>query len=139
MSSSLVLKGSRRCIDRLLLRLAALSRSSSTSSSISGGDMLDSFKGNRTMEHIEGMLNSARPALVDTPLAEVATATRSSASGETAADCWALGFTPELCCNVDQFGEGGNPACWDGPYSFEVCCTGIFADPEFWASRDPAR
>ena len=38
-------------------------------------------------------------------------------------DCWALGFTPEFCCDQDQFGPGGNDACWDGPYTFEACCT----------------
>lgn len=43
---------------------------------------------------------------------------------EAELDCWALGFSPGLCCNVDQYGPGGNAACWDGPYTFEVCCQG---------------
>merc|ERR1712014_537546 len=40
-------------------------------------------------------------------------------SDEGSLECWAIGFTPEFCCNIDQFGPSGNKACWDGPYTFE--------------------
>ena len=52
-------------------------------------------------------------------------AAQSTFPDEIAFDCWALGFTPEFCCNEDQFGPGGNTACWDGPYTFEACCGGF--------------
>ena len=43
---------------------------------------------------------------------------------EPTLDCWALGFTPEFCCDLEQFGPSGNAACWDGPYTFDACCRG---------------
>ncbi|CAJ1368843.1 unnamed protein product, partial [Effrenium voratum] len=46
---------------------------------------------------------------------------RSQASEEL--DCWALGFTPDFCCDL-ELGPSGNADCWAGPYSFTACCRG---------------
>ncbi|CAD7967787.1 unnamed protein product [Amoebophrya sp. A25] len=36
-------------------------------------------------------------------------------------DCWAGGWTPEICCSSP--GAQGNPLCWDYIYTYEKCCT----------------
>lgn len=51
-------------------------------------------------------------------------------------DCWALGFTPSFCCDLQlpsgdlraqapRLGPAGNEDCWDGPYTFDACCQGL--------------
>ncbi|CAK9000576.1 Protein O-glucosyltransferase 2 (Endoplasmic reticulum resident protein 58) (ER protein 58) (ERp58) (KDEL motif-containing protein 1) (Protein O-xylosyltransferase POGLUT2) [Durusdinium trenchii] len=44
-------------------------------------------------------------------------------------DCWAFGFSPAFCCKVEEYGPGGNPACWDGPYTFDLCCGEMSSHP----------
>lgn len=39
----------------------------------------------------------------------------------TSADCWAGGWTAEICCSAP--GAKGNPLCWDHVFSFDRCCT----------------
>ena len=36
-------------------------------------------------------------------------------------DCWAGGWTPEICCSSP--GAQGNPLCWDHVFTYEKCCT----------------
>ena len=37
-------------------------------------------------------------------------------------ECWAPGFSYDLCCDVKAFGAAGNAACWDPVYTYEKCC-----------------
>ncbi|CAE8638313.1 unnamed protein product, partial [Polarella glacialis] len=86
---------------------------------------------------VEASVDSAASSLDDAAfLAEAPepSAARNPSTGEL--DCWFGSFSPELCCNVDQFGPGGNKGCWDGEYSFASCCTGILSDPGYWVTVD---
>ena len=73
----------------------------------------------------------------DTDIGRERIVAAAAALGDVA--CWAVGYTPEFCCNVDQFGSAGNAACWDGPYSFATCCVGKLASKEFWRELDSGR
>lgn len=35
--------------------------------------------------------------------------------------CWVGGFSYELCCS-GHYGPGGNAVCWDGSFTYEKCC-----------------
>lgn len=37
-------------------------------------------------------------------------------------DCWAEGFTFDVCCSP-VLGLGGNAYCWDTVFTYEKCCT----------------
>jgi hypothetical protein len=35
--------------------------------------------------------------------------------------CWVGGFSYELCCS-GHYGQGGNAVCWDGTFTYDKCC-----------------
>ncbi len=48
-------------------------------------------------------------------------------------DCWAGGWTPEICCSSP--GAQGNPLCWDHIYTYEKCCTDTIEGQRFHHQR----
>eukprot|EP00927_Polykrikos_kofoidii_P060982 TRINITY_DN55875_c0_g1_i1.p1 TRINITY_DN55875_c0_g1~~TRINITY_DN55875_c0_g1_i1.p1 ORF type:complete len:617 (+),score=93.51 TRINITY_DN55875_c0_g1_i1:150-2000(+) len=106
----------------VLLRIAA---------GIEGGDALEGMLVARFSEHMRkqetSILTSRSPERQRVPMF----------SGEASSlECWVFGITPELCCNVAQFGPGGNANCWEGDFTFVACCVGRLADLAFWSSRE---
>jgi len=86
--------------------------------------------------YLDGLRESrSRVAFGKQPAADVV---RQPVSGGNL-ECWAQGYTPEFCCNMDFFGPTGNTACWDEAYTFEYCCTGELASLDFWIQRDAER
>mmetsp|Transcript_104835 Transcript_104835/g.333610 ORF Transcript_104835/g.333610 Transcript_104835/m.333610 type:complete len:368 (-) Transcript_104835:78-1181(-) len=45
-----------------------------------------------------------------------------AASAAAAFDCWSDGYEEGDCCDVQRFGSGGNPKCWDLVFTFARCC-----------------
>merc|ERR1711948_135277 len=35
--------------------------------------------------------------------------------------CWTPAVTPKLCCDLRK-GVHGDSGCWNGPYTFDICC-----------------
>eukprot|EP00392_Amoebophrya_sp_AT5.2_P003979 g3984.t1 len=48
-------------------------------------------------------------------------------------DCWAGGWTPDICCSSP--GAQGNPLCWDHIYTYEKCCTNTIEGQRFHHQR----
>lgn len=44
---------------------------------------------------------------------------------EGSVECWAYGYSPEVCCDRGRFGPRGNDDCWAGPFTYETCCLGL--------------
>ncbi|CAD7970933.1 unnamed protein product [Amoebophrya sp. A120] len=70
---------------------------------------------------------------IATYLQQVAHAAEPIAPVRAPTDCWAGGWTPEICCSSP--GAQGNPLCWDHIYTYEKCCTDTIEGQRFHHQR----
>jgi hypothetical protein len=75
-----------------------------------------------------------RRTAVTAVAAVVTVATAASAQDDS---CWTPPFTREFCCD-GNYGESGNPTCWNDDFRFARCC-GVDKGKRDSGYREPAR